>query len=129
MPPLERVYDGFLPGRHAIDAYGQGGFRFGGMSHKGSLLALPSGIRKWEVADPAAMTSADFSEAAMEAEAIDILIIGTGSLTIQLPPVLRKWFAEQGLRPDVMTTSAAAMTYNVLLAENRRVAAALIAVD
>ena len=39
----------FLPGRHQLEAYGNGGFRFGGMSHRGSVLALPSGVRAWPV--------------------------------------------------------------------------------
>ena len=33
-----------FPGRAPIDAYGNGGFRFAGMSHRGSILCLPSGI-------------------------------------------------------------------------------------
>ena len=36
---------GFVPGRAPIDAYGNGGFRFADMSHRGSILALPSGIK------------------------------------------------------------------------------------
>ena len=49
-------YEGFVPGRHSIDAYGNGGFRFAGMSHRGSILALPSGVLAWPVAGVADLT-------------------------------------------------------------------------
>ncbi len=49
---MERKYEGFLPGRHAIEGYGSGGFRFGGMSHRGSILAAPSGVRAVDIASP-----------------------------------------------------------------------------
>ena len=35
-------FDGFVPGRHLIDAFGDGGFRFAEMSHRGSILATPA---------------------------------------------------------------------------------------
>ena len=49
-------YDGFVPGRHTIEAYGAGGFRFAEMSHRGSILALPSGVHAWKVASTAEIT-------------------------------------------------------------------------
>ena len=65
------------PGRAAIDSYGAGGFAFAGMSHRGSILALPSGIYAWTV-EPMALTPADFAMALAEQGAIDLLIIGMG---------------------------------------------------
>jgi uncharacterized protein len=129
MPPLERIHDGFLPGRHAIDAYGSGGFRFSNMSHRGSVLALPSGIRKWDVVDAAEISIESLAALDGEAADIDILLFGTGGFPARLPVDVISWLRAIGLRSDVMTSSAATMTYNVLLAENRRVAAALMAVD
>ena len=62
---------GFLPGQHPIDAYGEGGFKFGGMSHRGSLLALPSGVYAWEVATAAEVDEASLARVlAEEAEAV-----------------------------------------------------------
>ena len=52
---------GFVPGRHLIDGYGKGGFRFADMSHQGSLLAFPSGIYAWPVTRFDAITSTDFT--------------------------------------------------------------------
>ena len=123
-----RIYEGFVPGRHLIDAYGRGGFRFAEMSHRGSILALPSGIHAWDVADVADLTPEAFAPVREEADAIDLLLIGTGPEAAALSEPVRAVLRDAGIRIDVMPTGAAARTFNVLLAENRRVAAALIAV-
>ena len=72
-------FDGFVPGRHQLDAFGAGGFRFAGMSHRGSVLALPSGIRIWPVSRFSDVTPATFQPVLDEAESIDFLLIGTGA--------------------------------------------------
>lgn len=118
-----------FPGRPPLDAYGNGGFRFAGMSHRGSILCLPSGIRAWEPRDPGALTGADFAGVLAEAEAIGILLVGTGAGLMPLPAPLREAFRTAGISADPMSTGAAVRTYNVLLAEDRAVAAALVAVD
>ena len=123
-----RRYDGFVPGRHLIDAYGNGGFRFGEMSHRGSILALPSGIKAWTATDPRALAVADFAPVLAEAGEIELLLLGTGLDVVPLPDALRWPLREARIGLDVMQTGAAARTYNILVAENRRVAAALIAV-
>jgi uncharacterized protein len=119
---------GFLPGQHPIDAYGAGGFRFGDMSHRGSLLALPSGMRAWAATSVAAFSADMFAPVLAESDRIAILLIGAGRDPAYLGEPLRWMFREARIGVDVMSTAAAARTYNVLLAENRRVAAALIAV-
>ncbi|CAH1670063.1 MULTISPECIES: MTH938/NDUFAF3 family protein [unclassified Chelatococcus] len=123
-----RRYDGFVPGRFKLDAYGNGGFRFAEMSHRGSILTLPSGIKAWDVTDPDALTVGDFAPVIAEAADIELLLIGTGLDMVPLSPAIRQALSEAGLKIDVMQTGAAARTYNVLLAEDRHVAAALIAV-
>jgi uncharacterized protein len=125
---VDRIYDGFVPGRHAIDAYGNGGFRFADMSHRGSILVLSSGIKAWDVASPAQFSPETFAPVFAEAAEIELLLIGVGPDPVALDPGLRARFREAGLRVDAMQTGAAARTFNVLLAENRRVAAALVAV-
>ncbi|HEV7820487.1 MAG TPA: MTH938/NDUFAF3 family protein [Burkholderiales bacterium] len=111
-----------------IEAYGQGGFRFADMSHRGSLLCLPSGIWAWDV-----MRAIDISEETLaavfeNAKAIDTLIIGTGK-DVWLPPsALREKLRAQRIVIDPMQTGPAITTYNIMLGEGRRVAAALIAV-
>jgi len=124
-----RIYDGFLPGRHVIDAYGNGGFRFADMSHRGSILVLPSGIKAWSVTGVSQLNEAALEPVFAEAEAIELLLIGTGENVGPVPEALRWRLRDVGIRVDVMQTGAASRTYNILVAENRKVAAALIAVD
>jgi uncharacterized protein len=123
------IREAHFPGRAPIDAYGNGGFRFADMSHRGSLLCLPSGIHGWEPADPAAMTPADFGRVLAEADGIEILLVGTGRELRPLSAALRAALKDVRISADPMSTGAAVRTYNVLLAENRAVAAALVAVD
>lgn len=118
----------FLPGRHLLDAYGNGGFRFADLSHRGSLLVLPSGMRAWPPADGAAIRLADIAPILAEAGEIELLLVGMGALPRPLPPAVADTLRGAGLRVEVMPTPAAARTYNVLVGEARRVAAALIAV-
>jgi uncharacterized protein len=118
-----------LPGRHPIEAYGNGGFRFGGMSHRGSILALPSGIMAWPVAALAEVDAAKLAPVLAESEAIELLLLGCGNDPAFVEDSIREPLAAAGIRLDVMPTGAAARTYNVLIAEDRRVAAALIAVE
>ncbi|WP_460452032.1 Mth938-like domain-containing protein [Alsobacter sp. SYSU BS001988] len=121
-------YEGFVPGRHLLDAYGNGGFRFADMSHRGSILALPSGIRAWAVTAPSELTTSAFEPVFAEEAPPEVLLIGTGLDVAPLPERLRWRFKDARIRIDVMQTGAAARTYNIMLAENRSVGAALIAV-
>ena len=107
----------FLPQRHAIASFGEGGFRFGDMSHQGHLLVLPSGMRAWD--------GTDLSGFIAEKDEIDFVLIGTGA---QLKRMALGRLEDEGLFADVMTTSAAVHSYNLMLGEARRVAAAFMAV-
>ena len=112
-----------------IDAYGNGGFRFGGMSHKGSLLILPSGMYSWPPRDAGALDLDDFRPVWQEAADIGFVLLGTGDEQIWPDKQIEREFVHQGVALEVMQTGAAVRTYNVLIAEQRPVAAALIAVD
>lgn len=113
----------------AIDSYGNGGFRFAGMSHRGSILCLPSGIHAWPVADIAGLTATDLGLVLEDKERIDVLLLGSGGLLVMPDASVRALLSEAGLWIETMTTGAAARTYNVLLGEGRSVGAALIAVE
>lgn len=120
---------GMFPGRAPIDAYGSGGFRFAGMSHKGSLLCLPSSILAWDATSVTTIGLASFAPLFAERPAIGFVLFGSGR-THEFPPAeIRRAFAEAQLGLDIMDTGAACRTYNILLAEGRPVAAALLAVD
>jgi uncharacterized protein len=116
----------FLPRRVRIESFGNGGFRFGEMSHQGSLLVLPSGMRAWEPGDIANVSAADFGEVLAERDDIDFLVIGTGPHH-ERPAHLASYFAGQKINVEFMATAPAINVYNVVLSEGRRVAAALIA--
>lgn len=115
------------PGVAPIEAYGNGGFRFAGMSHRGSILCLPSGVYAWEPATP--LDAASLARAFAEKDSIRLLVLGTGSRHVQPAAGVRRAVAEAGLALEVMSTGAACRTYNVLLAEGRPAGAALIAAD
>jgi uncharacterized protein len=112
-----------------IDSYGKGGFRFADMSHRGSLLLLPSGIWAWPVTEPSGITPETLAPVIAEAGDIGMLLIGTGRIRRALPVELMQLFAVHGISAETSRTGQAANTYNILLDEGRRVAAALIAVD
>ncbi len=125
---LERLYDGFVPGRHLIEAFGNGGFRFADMSHRGSILALPSGVRAWAVETAGGIDADSLAEVIAAGGGVDVLLVGTGQEIVPLPASVREHLRANGVRVDVMTTWAAAQTYNIMAVEDRPVAAALIAV-
>jgi len=117
-----------LPRSAAIDAYGNGGFAFAGMSHRGSLLCLPDAVWAWEVTRPEEIDKYSLSRVFDAANSIDTLIVGTGS-GVWLPPQdLRNALRTVRVVLDTMQTGPAIRTYNIMLGERRRVAAALIAV-
>ncbi|MCR5859890.1 Mth938-like domain-containing protein [Mesorhizobium sp. J428] len=118
-----------FPGRAPIDAYGNGGFRFADMSHRGSILCLPSGIYGWEPKDPAAIDIDDLARVFAESDDIEILLVGMGRDLRPIPKPVREALRAAGISSDPMSTGAALRTFNVLLADGRAVAAALIAVE
>ena len=117
-----------FPRSAPIEAYGKGGFAFADMSHRGSLLCLPHGIWAWDVAAPEQIDKYSLERVFAAANAIDTLIVGTGT-KVWLPPAeLRSALRAVQVVLDAMQTGPAIRTYNIMLGERRRVAAALIAV-
>jgi uncharacterized protein len=120
---------GYVPGRHRIDEYGGGGFRFADMSHRGSILATPSGVRATPVTQAAEIDAAVIDLVIADPSGPpDLLIIGSGSELRPLPGALRARLRAAGVGCETMATGAAVRTFNMLLDEGRRVAALLIAV-
>ena len=122
------IREAHFPGKAPIDTYGNGGFRFADMSHRGSLLCVPSGIHGWDVTAPEEMNIASFERVLDQADEIEVLLVGTGLDMVILPRPLREALREKKIVADPMNTGAAVRTYNILLGEERAVAAALIAV-
>ena len=132
LDPAQRVAvtsAGHFPQQVQIDAYGNSGFRFADMSHRGSLLALPSGMYAWSVTDASALGAGDFAAIGREDPRPELVLVGTGTQLLPLKSELRFVFSTFGASVEAMATGSAARTYNILLGEGRRVAAALIAVN
>ena len=117
-----------LPRSAPIDAYGNGGFAFAEMSHRGSLLCLPDAIWAWPVTRPEEIDRTALERVFAAANDIDTLILGTGAGVWLPPAALREALRAVGVVLDAMQTGPAIRTYNIMIGERRRVAAALIAV-
>lgn len=117
-----------LPRSAPIEAYGNGGFAFAEMSHRGSLLCLPDAIWAWPVTIPEDIDEASLERVFASANGIDTLIIGTGAGVWLPPPDLRQALRAVSIVLDAMQTGPAIRSYNIMIGERRRVAAALIAV-
>ena len=104
-----------------VDGYGPGFFRVSGVVHHGPVLVTPSGAAAWGgFADVAALLAL--------VGQIDVLFIGTGAEIAHIPADLRTALDDAGIGVETMASPTAARTYNVLLSEGRRVAAALMPV-
>lgn len=121
--------EGHYPYQAPIDAYGSGGFRFAGMSHRGSLLCLPTGMHAWSVTEPAGLTRESLAPVFAAAADIGVLLIGLGTDIAAIDPALREALRAERIIVEAIATGGAVRTYNILLGEQRAVAAALIAVE
>jgi uncharacterized protein len=117
-----------FPRSAPIDAYGRGGFAFADMSHRGSLLCLPDAIWAWAVTKPEQIDRYALAKVFEAANGIDTLVVGTGTDVWVPPRELREALRAVTVVLDAMQTGPAIRTYNIMLGERRRVAAALIAV-
>lgn len=120
---------GHYPYQAAIDAYGNGGFRFAQMSHRGSILALPNGMHAWNVTTAAELTMESLAPVIAVADQLDVLLIGLGEDIAAIDPQIRREFREHKVIVEAVATGGAVRTYNILLGERRAVGAALIAVE
>ncbi|ODS94706.1 MAG: hypothetical protein ABS47_05305 [Devosia sp. SCN 66-27] len=121
--------EGYYPRQVPIDAYGNGGFRFAGLSHRGSLLCLPGGMFAWEAKLPGDVTLASLAPVFEAADQLDVLLIGLGGDIAGLDSAIRATLKERRVIVEAIATGGAVRTYNVLLAEDRAVGAALLAVE
>jgi uncharacterized protein len=128
MTPADRPDAPHLPRSAPIEAYGNGGFVFDSMSHRGSLLCLPDAIWAWPVTKPAEIDQVSLARVFAVANAIDTLIIGTGTEVWLPPSALREALRRVRVVLEPMLSGPAVRTYNIMIGERRRVAAALIAV-
>lgn len=112
--------------RQVIQAYGPGRFRVSNVVYEHAVLVLPDRTLRWDAADATHITAETL--APLRQAGVELLLIGGGARAPQVTPELRAWLRENGIVVEGMDTGAACRTYGVLLAEGRRVAAALLPV-
>lgn len=115
--------------RQLIQSYGDGRFKVTGEFFDGSILVFPEETRLWAVTETAEIDMASLDAVIAEGDAVDILLVGCGPRFKAIPKGLRQALREAGIVLEWMDTGAACRTFNVLIAEERRVAAAILAVD
>lgn len=113
-------------GRQIIQGYSAGVFRVSGQSYGGPILVSPTHTRPWTATSFSALDEQDFADLVADADDIDVVLLGSGAKGEFFPPALRAKLKEKGLSIDTMDTGAACRTYNVLMAEGRRIVAALL---
>ncbi|MFN3827917.1 MAG: Mth938-like domain-containing protein [Micavibrio sp.] len=113
-------------GQQIIQSYANGGFRISGQIYHGAVLVQPEGTVLWDASSFEDMTLASFESLISLPEKPDVVLLGTGSAQKFLPRDLKQALREGGLVIEVMDTGAACRTYNVLVAEGRRVACLLL---
>lgn len=116
------------PGKQIIDAYGDAGFRVAEQRYDGSVLVFADKTEQWSVQSWDAVTADDFTALFASEPQPEMVVIGCGERFQMLTRALKQPFRDRGIAVEAMDTGAACRTYNILLAEGRRVAAALIAV-
>lgn len=114
--------------RNVITSHGNGGFRIGDRRHEGSLIVFPDAVMAWSVAEMPDVTPAALAEVVARSRRVDILLLGCGEESAVPTREVREFLRPHGIVVDAMTTGAACRTYNILTAEERLVAAALMAV-
>ncbi|MCL6609445.1 MAG: Mth938-like domain-containing protein [Geminicoccaceae bacterium] len=114
--------------RPFVRAYGPGGFTIGATRFAGSLLLLPDRIERWCPVDPEALVAEDLKALQpLTGGAVSLLVLGLGATARPLPPALLAELRSWGLAVEAVATPAACRTWNLLLAEGRPAAAALVA--
>ena len=124
---METSTPAIAPGRQVVQAYRPGGFTISGVRHAGSVLVFSDRVIPWDVEAPEELAAARLQAIAATAPIPDILVLGLGARFVAVSAELRAAVRAWGPVLEPMATPAACRTYNVLLAEERRVAAALIA--
>lgn len=109
-------------GQQIIQSYSGGQFKISGKTYQGAVIVTPEQTVSWDAPDFAQLTAAHFPDLKKS----EVILLGTGAKMHFLPPALKKALKEKGMNVESMDTAAACRTYNVLMAEGRLVAAALL---
>lgn len=115
--------------RQIIQSYGAGSFKVSGKIFNGPVVVFPDRVEPWAFSGPIdALETEDLRPLFDAAEEIDVALLGCGESMLFVPPSVKKPLAEKNIALETMDTGAACRTYNVLMAEGRRVAVLLVPV-
>jgi len=114
-------------GRLVVDSYGPGRFKISGTTYQGSILLSQNSLNAWDVADPAVLGPGSLDALVALYPPCEVVLLGCGARMTLVPAAIRAAWRDRGLSVDIMDTGAACRIYNVLVAEDRLVTAALIA--
>jgi uncharacterized protein len=109
---------------HTVTGYGEDFVAINGQRHESSVIVTPERLQPWPVASFDALAEADF-QLFLDLD-LEILLIGTGAKQRFPHPRLTRALLEKRIGVEAMDLQAACRTYNILMAEGRRVAAALL---
>jgi len=115
--------------RLPIDAYGDMGFRIGGLRVEGSLLLLSEGMEPWDITRMDELTVESLGPVLSDESGLEFLLLGCGAKMVRPQTNVVEHFQSAGLGIEFMDTGAACRLYNLLISEGRSIAAALIAVE
>ena len=114
-------------GNQIIQSYASGLFRVNGKAYEEPIIVFPDKTLSWSVlGDDFEIT--DFQAVFDRSDDVEVLLLGCGRSGRAVPSVFRQAFRDKGIVLEVMDSGAACRTYNVLMAEGRKVAAALLLV-
>jgi len=113
-------------GQSIVQGYSESGFRISGQSYDSAVIVTPEQILEWDVPGFEALSLEAFAPLLDMKDRLDVVLLGTGATIAFLPRELKQELQAEGLHVEVMDSGAACRTYNVLLADGRRVAAALL---
>lgn len=114
-------------GRQVIQRYHAGGFRITGQDYSGAVIVMPGAAFEWPLAAPD-LSSGAFDSLMPYVDELDVVLLGTGAARMFVDAGVLHAVKDKGVMVDIMDTGAACRTYNVLMAEGRRIAAALLPV-
>ncbi|MGH1376452.1 MAG: Mth938-like domain-containing protein [Alphaproteobacteria bacterium] len=113
-------------GQQIIQSYAQSRFKVSGETYDSAIIVSPERTVAWDVHDVDTLQVDDFSSLIACKGQHDVVLLGVGKTMMAIPAELRLSLKKQGLNVDFMDTGAACRTYNVLMAEGRRVVCALL---
>lgn len=111
--------------KQIINGYGEGYCVVSQQKYEHPVIVFPQHTLDWQPKDVNELCAEDFKAVIQQKEQVELLLIGLGKSHRPPSPSLRQAMQSHGIQIDIMTADAACRTYNVLLAEGRKLAVAV----